>query len=87
MIDKSRDMIERCNLDATGVTEQIQVSPNSGMCLVNYTLPAKEYKTPDGDTGCVTVMALSSFNGEGYGALYIIFRFQAECLLKLSDIY
>ena len=79
MIDKSRDMIERCNLDATGVTEQIQVSPNSGMCLVNYTLPAKEYETPDGDTGCVTVMALSSFNGVWSFILSLGFR-QSACL-------
>jgi len=79
MIDKSRDMIERCNLDATGVTEQIQVSPNSGMCLVNYTLPAKEYKTPDGDTGCVTVMALSSHDGKWKFELSIGFR-QSACL-------
>jgi len=79
MIDKSRDMIERCNLDATGVTEQIQVSPNSGMCLVNYTLPAKEYETPDGDTGCVTVMALSSFNGVWSFILSLGFQ-QSACL-------
>ncbi len=63
MIDKTRDMIERCNLDATGIQESISVSPNGGMCLVEYTLPAKKYTTPDGDTGCLTVMALSSFNG------------------------
>jgi len=30
---------------------------------VEYKLPAKKYTTPDGDTGCLTVMALSSFNG------------------------
>ena len=63
IIDKSRDMLERCNLDATGIQERISVSPNGGMCAVKYTLPAKKYTTPDGDTGCLTVMALSSFNG------------------------
>jgi len=63
IIDKSRDMLERCNLDATGIQERISVSPNGGMCLVEYKLPAKKYTTPDGDTGCLTVMALSSFNG------------------------
>jgi len=63
MIDKTRDMLERCNLDATGIQETISVSPNGGMCAVKYTLPAKKYTTPDGDTGCLTVMALSSFNG------------------------
>ena len=63
IIDKSRDMLERCNLDATGIQERISVSPNGGMCLVEYKLPAKEYATPDGDKGCIKVMALSSFNG------------------------
>ena len=63
IIDKSRDMLERCNLDATGIQERISVSPNGGMCLVEYKLPAKEYTTPDGDKGCIKVMALSSFNG------------------------
>ena len=63
MIDKTRDMIERCNLDATGIQETISVSPNGGMCAVKYTLPAKKYTTPDGDTGCLSVMGVSSFNG------------------------
>ena len=79
MIDKSRDMIERCKLDATGIEEKIQVSPNGGMCLVNYKLPAKEYETPDGDTGCITVMALSSFNGVWSFILSLGFE-QSACL-------
>ena len=79
MIDKTRDMIERCNLDATGINESIQVSPNGGMCAVNYTLPAKEYLTPDGDKGCVKVMALSSFNGIWSVILSLAFE-QGACL-------
>ena len=79
MIDKTRDMIERCNLDATGIKESIQVSPNGGMCLVDYTLPAKEYLTPDGDKGCVKVMALSSFNGVWSFILSLGFH-QGACL-------
>ena len=79
MIDKTRDMIERCNLDATGINESIQVSPNGGMCAVNYTLPAKEYLTPDGDKGCVKVMALSSFNGIWSFILSLAFE-QGACL-------
>jgi hypothetical protein len=79
MIDKSRDMLERCKLDATGIEEKIQVSPNGGMCLVNYKLPAKEYETPDGDTGCITVMALSSFNGVWSFILSLGFE-QSACL-------
>ena len=79
MIDKTRDMIERCNLDATGIQERISVSPNGGMCLVEYNLPAKEYTTPDGDTGNVKVMALSSFNGVWSFILSLGFH-QSACL-------
>ena len=79
MIDKTRDMIERCNLDATGIQEKISVSPNGGMCLVEYKLPAKEYTTPDGDTGNVKVMALSSFNGVWSFILSLGFH-QSACL-------
>lgn len=79
MIDKTRDMIERCNLDATGIKEKIAVSPNGGMCLVEYKLPAKEYTTPDGDTGNVKVMALSSFNGVWSFILSLGFH-QSACL-------
>ena len=79
MIDKTRDMIERCDLDATDIEERIQVSPNGGMCLVNYKLPAKEYVSPDGDKGCVEVMALSSFNGVWSFILSLGFQ-QSACL-------
>ena len=79
MIDKTRDMLERCNLDATGVKEKISVSPNGGMCLVEYELPAKKYLTPDGDMGHIRVMALSSFNGVWSFILSLGFR-QSACL-------
>ena len=79
MIDKTRDMLERCNLDATGVQERISVSPNGGMCLVEYNLPEKKYLTPDGDTGHIKVMALSSFNGVWSFILSLGFH-QSACL-------
>ena len=63
MINKTRDMLERSDLDCTGIKESIQVSPNGGMCLTSYTLPATNFRTPDGDGGSAKVMALSSFNG------------------------
>ncbi len=63
MINKTRDMLERSDLDCTGIEESIRVSPNGGMCLTSYTLPATNFKTPDGDGGSAKVMALSSFNG------------------------
>ena len=79
MIDKTRDMLERCNLDATGIQETISISPNGGMCLVEYKLPAKKYITPDGDEGCIKVMALSSFNGVWSFILSLGFQ-QSACL-------
>ena len=63
MIGRTRDMLERSNLDCDSIKETIQVSPNGGMCLAEYTLPATSFKTPDNDYGSVKVMALSSFNG------------------------
>ena len=63
MISRTRDMLERSNLDCDSIKENIQVSPNGGMCLAEYTLPATSFKTPDNDYGSVKVMALSSFNG------------------------
>ena len=63
MIGRTRDMLERSNLDCDSIRETIQVSPNGGMCLAEYILPATSFKTPDNDYGSVKVMALSSFNG------------------------
>ena len=63
MINKTRDMLERSSLDCSGIKESIQVSPNGGMCLSEYTLPATCFTTPDGDGGSAKIMALSSFNG------------------------
>ena len=63
MIGKTRDMLERSNLDCDSIKETIQVSPNGGMCLAQYTLPATSFKTPDNDYGSAKVLALSSFNG------------------------
>ena len=63
MIDKTRDMLERCDLDCTGIKESIQVSHNGAMCKVEYDLPATSFKTPDGDYGSAKVMALNSWNG------------------------
>jgi hypothetical protein len=63
MIDKTRDMLERCELDCTGIKESIEVSHNGAMCKVEYDLPATSFKTPDGDYGSAKVMALNSWNG------------------------
>tara|TARA_R100001015_G_C4625634_1_gene184242 strand:- start:974 stop:1903 length:930 start_codon:yes stop_codon:yes gene_type:complete len=63
MIDKTRDMLERSDLNCADIKESIQVSPNGGMCAVKYTLPATSFKTPDGDTISATVLIINSFTG------------------------
>jgi hypothetical protein len=63
MIDKTRDMLERCDLDCTNIKESIEVSHNGAMCKLEYDLPATSFKTPDGDYGSAKVMALNSWNG------------------------
>ena len=79
MIDKTRDMLERCELDCTGITESIEVSHNGAMCKVEYDLPATSFKTPDGDYGSAKVMALNSWNGVWSFVMSLGFK-QYACL-------
>ena len=79
MIDKTRDMLERCELDCTGIKESIEVSHNGAMCKVEYDLPATSFKTPDGDYGSAKVMALNSWNGVSSFVMSLGFK-QYACL-------
>ena len=79
MIDKTRDMLERCELDCTGIKESIEVSHNGAMCKVEYDLPATSFKTPDGDYGSAKVMALNSWNGVWSFVMSLGFK-QYACL-------
>ena len=79
MIDKTRDMLERCELDCTDIKESIEVSHNGAMCKVEYDLPATSFKTPDGDYGSAKVMALNSWNGVWSFVMSLGFK-QYACL-------
>ena len=79
MIDKTRDMLERCELDCTGIKESIEVSHNGAKCKVEYDLPATSFKTPDGDYGSAKVMALNSWNGVWSFVMSLGFK-QYACL-------
>jgi len=63
MIDTTRSIIERSDLDATGIEETIRTSHNGSRTFVQYKLPAHSYKTADGDTASLGLLAVSSFDG------------------------
>jgi len=63
MIDTTRAIIERSDLDTTGIEENIQTSHNGSRTFVQYRLPAHSYMTPDGDTASLGLLAVSSFDG------------------------
>lgn len=62
MIDSTRNILERSDLNLTGVTERIATSHNGSRTFVQYNLPAHKYTTPDGDTACLSLLATTSFD-------------------------
>lgn len=63
MIDVARAIIERSDLDTTGIQETIRTSHNGSRTFVQYKLPAHTFTTPDGDTASLGLLAVSSFDG------------------------
>jgi hypothetical protein len=63
MIDVTRAIIERSDLDTTGIQETIRTSHNGSRTFVQYKLPAHTFTTPDGDTASLGLLAVSSFDG------------------------
>ena len=63
MIDTTRAIIERSDLNTRDIEERIRTSHNGARCFVQYTLPAHNYITPDGDTASLSLLATSSIDG------------------------
>jgi len=73
MIDNTRNILERSDLNTVGLTEQIRTSHDGARCFVQYNLPAHTYETGDGDrasleTGdgdraSLSLLSTSSFDG------------------------
>jgi len=63
MIDSTRAILERSNLNTDGIKETIRTSHDGARCFVQYTLPAHTYDTPDGDEASLGLLATSSFDG------------------------
>lgn len=63
MINNQRAILERSDLDCTGIQERITVGSNGSKCFVQHTLPAHSLTTPDGDTAVLTFLGTNSYDG------------------------
>ena len=63
MIDSTRSIIERSDLNTRDIEETIRTSHDGARCFVQYNLPAHTYETPDGDTASLSLLATSSIDG------------------------
>lgn len=63
MINNQRAILERSDLDCTGIQERITVGGNGKKCFVHHTLPAHHLTTPDGDTAVLTFLGTNSYDG------------------------
>ena len=63
MIDGTRNILERSDLNTVGLTEQIRTSHDGARCFVLHNLPAHTYETGDGDRASLSLLSTSSFDG------------------------
>ena len=63
MIDGTRNILERSDLNTDGLTEQIRTSHDGARCFVLHNLPAHTYETGDGDRASLSLLSTSSFDG------------------------
>lgn len=62
LINNTRNIIERSDLDITGITEQITTSHNGSRLFVKYDLPAHTYETCDGDKASLSLLCTTSYD-------------------------
>ena len=62
MIEATRKILERSDLNLEGITEDIQMSHGGARTYVQYNLPAHTYLTPDGDTAKLSLLAITSLD-------------------------
>ena len=63
IVDTTRTVMERSELNLVGLTERIRTSHDGARLIVDYNLPAHTYETGDGDTASLSLLAISSFDG------------------------
>ena len=60
MIDQTRAIIMRSELNTDDIEESIQTSHSGSRTFVKYKLPNHTYTTPDGDTAALSLLAITS---------------------------
>lgn len=79
MIESTRKILERSDLELSNLKETIRMSHNGGRTYVQYDLPNHSYTTPDGDTATLSLLATTSFDGT-WPFLISVGAIQAACL-------
>lgn len=79
MIDTTRSILERSDLNLTNVTEDIATSHDGSRTFVRYNMPTHEYTTPDGDTATLQLLATTSFDST-FPFLISVGALQNACL-------
>lgn len=63
MIDTTRSILERSGLNLGNMYETIRTSHDGARTFVQYKLPEHTYKTVDGDSAALSLLAITSFDG------------------------
>jgi hypothetical protein len=79
MIDTTRNILERSDLNLTDITENIATSHDGSRTFVRYNMPSHEYTTPDGDTATLQLLATTSFDST-FPFLISVGALQNACL-------
>ena len=79
MIDTTRSILERSDLNLTNVIEHIATSHDGSRTFVRYNMPTHEYTTPDGDTASLQLLATTSFDST-FPFLISVGALQNACL-------
>ena len=79
MIESTRKILERSDLNLKGVKETIRMSHGGGRTYVQYDLPHHSYTTTDGDTATLSLLATTSFDGT-WPFLISVGAIQSACL-------
>lgn len=79
MVESTRKILERSDLNLEGIKETIRMSHGGGRTYVQYDLPHHRYTTSDGDTATLSLLATTSFDGT-WPFLISVGAIQSACL-------
>ena len=79
MIEATRKILERSDLNLNGITESISMSHGGGRTYVKYNLPEHTYLTPDGDTATLQLLGTTSLDST-WPFMISVGALQSACL-------